>query len=78
MKKLNAVCDIDFIFGFPYILPLLEIMNTLIKIAQGTNVFVYDFVNVVKLVQQELYKLYYDPYVKFEDLAFDDFNYIDF
>lgn len=78
MKKLNAVCDIDFIFGFPYILPLLEIMNTLIKIAQGTNVFVYDFVNVVKLVQQELYKFYYDPYVKFEDLAFDDFNYIDF
>jgi hypothetical protein len=51
MKNLNALCDIDFIFGFPYILPLLEIMNTLIKIAQSTNAFVYDFVNVVKLAQ---------------------------
>jgi hypothetical protein len=51
MKNLNALCDIGFIFGFPYILPLLEIMNTLIKIAQSTNAFVYDFVNVVKLAQ---------------------------
>lgn len=72
------LCEIDLILGFPCMLPLLEIMNTLIKIAQGTNVFVYDFVDVVKLAQQELYLLYYDPYAKFEDLAFDDINSIDF
>lgn len=28
-------------------------------------------------MQQELYKLYCDPYTKFDDLAFDDFNVIE-
>ncbi len=46
------------------------------NITQGKDVFVCDFVNFVKLVQHELYKPYCDPYAKFEDLAFDDFNFI--
>jgi hypothetical protein len=50
----------------------------LIKITQGKDVLVCDFVNFVKLVQHELYKPYCDPYAKFEDLTFDDFNFIEF
>jgi hypothetical protein len=46
----------------------------LIKMAQGKNVFVYDFVDFIMLVQQQLYKFYYDPYAKFEDLTVNDFN----
>jgi hypothetical protein len=51
LKNLNVLCDIDLILGFPCILPLLDIVHMLIKIAQGRNVFVCDFVNDVKSVQ---------------------------
>jgi hypothetical protein len=47
------------------------------KIVQGKHVFVCDFVESVKRAQQELYKLYCDPYIRFDDLAFDDFNVIE-
>ncbi len=46
------------------------------KIAQGWNVFMCDFVESVKLAQIKLYKLYYDPYTKFDDPTFDEFNVI--
>jgi hypothetical protein len=36
-----------------------------------------DFVESIKQAQQELYMLYCDPYIKFDDLAFDDFNVIE-
>ncbi len=36
--------------------------------------FMSDFLDFVKLAQQELYQFYYDPYAKYEDLTFDEFN----
>jgi hypothetical protein len=51
LKNLNVLCDIDLILGFPCILPLFEIVHMSIKIAQGRNVFVCDFVNDVKPIQ---------------------------
>jgi hypothetical protein len=38
-------------------------------------VFVYDFVNNVKFTHQELFKLYYNPFTKYEDPTFDDFQF---
>jgi len=35
---------------------------------------VCDFINVVKVCQLEFYWLYYDPYIKFGDLIFYEFN----
>lgn len=63
---MNAFCDIEYILWFPFILPLLETMRTLIKIAQSKDDFVCNFVDVVELAQQELYRLCCDPYAKFE------------
>lgn len=77
LKSLNMLCNIEFILGIPCIFPLFEIMHMLIKIAQGKNVFVYDFMDFKKLVQQKLYKFYCDPYAKFEYLVVDDFNSIE-
>jgi hypothetical protein len=77
LKNLNGMCEVEFILGLPYIFPLLECVHTLIKISQGRNVFVCDFVESVKKVQQKLYKLYCDLYTRFDDLTFDDFNVID-
>jgi hypothetical protein len=38
--------------------PLFECVYALIKVAQGRDVFVCDFVEFVKIAQQELYMLY--------------------
>jgi hypothetical protein len=48
-----------------------------IKIAQGKNVFVCDFVESVKQAQQKLYMSYCDFYTRFDDPTFDDFNAIE-
>jgi hypothetical protein len=45
-----------------------------IKIAQGKNVFMCDFVENIKLTQHEFYMLYCDPHTIFDDPTFDDFN----
>jgi hypothetical protein len=39
--------------------------------------FLCDFVKSVKLAQHELYRLYCDPYTRFDDPTFDDFNAIE-
>jgi hypothetical protein len=33
LKNLNAMCDVELILGLPCVLPLLECLHTLIKIA---------------------------------------------
>jgi len=71
------MCDVELILGLPCILPLLECVHMLIKIAQGRNAFVCDFVETIKLAQHEFYKLYCDPYTRFDDPTFNDFNAIE-
>ncbi len=73
-KNLNVLCDMELILGLPYLFPLLEGVHKLIKIAQGWDVFVCNLVEVVKLAQLELYKLYCHSFTKFKNAAFDDFN----
>ncbi len=59
------------------IIPLFECVHALIKIAHNRNIFVCNFANFVKVTQQKFYRLYCDPYVKFEDLTSNDFNAIE-
>ncbi len=47
----------------------------LIKFAQRKDVFDFDFVNTIKLTQQKLSVLHYDPFTKYENSTFDDFNF---
>jgi hypothetical protein len=61
LKSLNLLRNIEFILGIPYIFALFEIVLMLIKITQGRNVFVYEFVDSIKLVQHKLYNFYCDP-----------------
>jgi hypothetical protein len=48
----------------------------LIKFAQHKDVFIYNFMDIFKPTQQDLFKFYYDPFTKYEDPTFDDFNYL--
>jgi hypothetical protein len=73
-KNLSSMFDVEVILGLPCIFLMFECVHALIKVAQGRDVFVCDFVEVVKMAHQELYKLHYDLYAKFEDSTSDDFN----
>ncbi len=76
LKNLNSLCDVEFILGLHCILPLLECVHMLIKFAQHKDVFIYNFMDIFKPTQQDLFKFYYDPFTKYEDPTFDDFNYL--
>jgi hypothetical protein len=75
-KNFHALCVVRLILGFMYILSMLKCVHALIKIIQSQNVFVCDFVEY-QVGQQELYWFYYDPFTKYEDLIFNNFNLVD-
>jgi hypothetical protein len=58
--NLDLLCDLH-ILGFFCLLPLLEVMNALIKFAQKRDIFSCDFVAIVKIYQTNLYMIYLDP-----------------
>jgi hypothetical protein len=60
--------------GLHAIVSLLDNVHTLIKSTQFHDVFVCDFINVVKSGQLQFYQLYNDPYNKFDDPDFDESN----
>jgi hypothetical protein len=59
-NNLNSLCDVEVILGLPCILLLVECVHPLIKATQNRDVFVCDLVEVMKVAQQEPYKLCYD------------------
>jgi len=73
-KNPNVLCDMELILGRPFIMPLFECVHTLIKFSQVKGVFVYNFMDVIKMAQHELFKLYYNPFTKYENPTFYEFN----
>jgi hypothetical protein len=53
LRKLNAMCEVELILGLHDIVPLLECVHMGIKITQGKNIFMCDFVENIKLAQHE-------------------------
>jgi hypothetical protein len=72
-NNLDLLCDLELVLGLPCILPMLEVVHTLIKYAQRWDVFICEFLDIMKLAEVELYQLYVDPLCKYDDLAFNDF-----
>jgi len=72
IENLNFLCDLELIFGLHAILSILDCVHTLIKFAQSCNIFVCDFIDVVKSTNLSFIWLYNDPYNKFDDPAFDE------
>jgi hypothetical protein len=58
--NLSLIYDLEFILSLHGILPLLDCVHALIKLAY--------------FHESELYNLYYDPYNKFFDPTFDELN----
>jgi hypothetical protein len=71
-ENLNFLCQLELILSLIAIFPLLDSVHTLIKFAQSCDVFMCDFINVVKICQLEFYQLYNDSHNQFDDLTFDE------
>lgn len=56
--KINLVnlCDVNTILGLPYVLLMLESINILIKFAHNKDVFVCDYIAIIKFYQVDIYK----------------------
>jgi hypothetical protein len=48
-KNLNLFCDLELILGLHAILPFLDYMHALIKLVESHHLFLYDFIDVVKV-----------------------------
>ncbi len=79
-KNLNSLCDVEVILRLRCFFPLL--ITFLCSRCSWVNkscttcrdAFVCNF---VKIAQEELFRLYYDLYAKFEDSTFNDFNVVE-
>jgi hypothetical protein len=70
----DMLCDVGTLLSLPYLLPLLESVNSLMKFAQSRHVFVSDYVAAVKICQGELYRLYDDSDTAFQRPDFQMFR----
>ncbi len=72
-ENLDLLCDLELVFGLPCILPMLEVVHTLIKYAQRQDVSICEFIDDVKSTKAKLHQLYVDPFCKSDDYAFNEF-----
>jgi len=64
---LEFLCDVEVVLGLICIMPMLEVINDLIKSAQNRDTFVCDFVKARMMCCANLHTLYYDPKKKYID-----------
>ncbi len=53
-------CDVETMMGLTCVLLMLEVVQSLNKLAQNRDCFICDFVAIMKLTQIDLYNLYVD------------------
>jgi hypothetical protein len=56
----ELLCDVETVMGLTFVLPMLEAMQYLSKLAQYKDTFICDFVLVVNLCQFKIYTMYVD------------------
>jgi len=48
------------LLSFPYLMPLIDLVNSLMKFVQSNHLFISDYIMAVKICQSELYMMYCD------------------
>ena len=69
-KNLRLLLDVTMLFSLPCILPMLEYVQSLINFSQTRNVFISDFIVVVRICEGELYMMYCDSSSSFQPMHF--------
>ena len=73
-EDLEGLCNIEVLLDLLCILPILEVVRSLIKIAQKWDIFLCDFIESLMLCEAELYRMYVDQDQKYIDPGFSCFN----
>jgi len=58
----DLICDIHTLLALSYLLPLLEVVNGLIKFVKGGDVFICDFTIIC---QAYFFIMYFDPMITY-------------
>ncbi len=58
--KYELLCGVKIVMGLRCVLPMLEAMQRLTKLAQNKEIFICDFVLAMKFCQFEIYTMYVD------------------
>jgi len=69
----NLLCDLHTLLTLSYLLPLLKVVNILIKFAQGKNIFICNFVTKIKICQANIFMMYFDPFTSYQHEHFQVF-----
>jgi hypothetical protein len=64
--NLSLLSSVHMLFGLACILPLIKSMQSLLKFAQLGDIFISDFIAIVKVCQVQLYNLYYGAILSFQ------------
>jgi hypothetical protein len=67
-SKVNfeILCDIEVLYELAILLPFLEEVNNLMKLAQARDVFVVDYVSIIKLCEAYLFSHFVDLDIAFK------------
>jgi hypothetical protein len=71
--NLNLLCDIHTLLDLSYLLPLLGVVNILIKFAKRNNIFICNFVTIIKICQADIFMMYSDPFTSYQHEHFQVF-----
>jgi hypothetical protein len=69
-SNLSLFTDVETLLGLNAMMSLLKAIHSLIKFAQLKDVFVYDFIAIVKICEGDVYHMFYDSQFSFEGDVF--------
>ncbi len=72
--NMGLLMDIHLLLELVFMLPLMEAMQFVMKFAQRRYSFIYDFIDVVKVCQGQMYTLYCDNNSSFQGDKFQSFH----
>jgi hypothetical protein len=73
-SNLFLFTNVETLLGLNTMMPLLEAIHSLIKFAQLKDVFVYDFITIMKICEGDVYCMFCDSQSSFEGDVFTNFK----
>jgi hypothetical protein len=73
-SNLCLLIDVEMLLGLNVVMPLLEVVHSLIKFAQLRDVFVCDFIVAVNICEGDVYRMYCDIHSSFQGDVFMNFQ----
>jgi len=72
-SNLSLLTNMETLLGLNVVMLMLKAIHSLIKFTQLRDVFVYDFIIVMKICEGDVYHMFCDKQFSFEDNVFNNF-----